>query len=416
MSIAASPSSVGGGGQENAGGGGGIETETFQRQRHQRAADAAGNTAADQRDPDYDAQQHGVRVVLVGGDDEHAQRRHQSGKGAVERTQRCFLGHQRAFGSGLQFAQRHPAQGHRQRLAAGVAGLSREYRQEQREDHQPVDGVLENRHHRAGNEGRQQVDLQPGMAEPEAAFQRCRQPFLLLDTDHAADLRRDLEGLFGEHGLAAHQAQQAALAVADRIDRVMAVEHQFHRIGQLQVRRQHEGIAQHDRFQRRAVVGKQQVTHGDDAEQPAGFVDDVTVGDECRAHQRPQLFDGLAHQHLRPEHRAHRLHHPADAAVGELLVGTPLGDGLLRRRMDNAVDEAAGQLGQHILGQRRGQVLQHFGDQRRRIFGEQLGGLSGRSGLGGQHQSAAIRFLRILLFLRHRLSLDVAGAAAPPGV
>ena len=64
------------------------------------------------------------------------------------------------------------------------------------------------------------------------------------------------------------------------------------------------------------------------------------------------MFDGVAHRHVRTEHGARRLHHPADGAFAVLLVGTPLRRQLRRRDMHDAVHQTAGEFGQHIGGER----------------------------------------------------------------
>ena len=63
-----------------------------------------------------------------------------------------FLADERARGAGLHLAERHAAQRHGERLAAGVARLAGEHRQEQREDHEAIDRVLEQADHRGGEE------------------------------------------------------------------------------------------------------------------------------------------------------------------------------------------------------------------------------------------------------------------------
>src|SRR5215204_3129398 len=93
----------------------------------------------------------------------------------------------------LDVPQRDAANGDRERLAAGVARLAGEHRQERGEDDEPVEGALEKGHHAAGGERRDQVDEQPRIAELEALADGRRDPLLLLDTHHGAGLRGDLE-------------------------------------------------------------------------------------------------------------------------------------------------------------------------------------------------------------------------------
>ena len=91
------------------------------------------------------------------------------------------------------------------------------------EDHDAVDGVLEEADDRRRDERGDQIELQPRMAELERALPRRGQALLFLDTDHRARLRADLEGLLFEQHRAAHDADEMALGVGDRIDRIVAL-------------------------------------------------------------------------------------------------------------------------------------------------------------------------------------------------
>ena len=85
-----------------------------------------------------------------------------------------------------------------------------------------------------------------GMAQLQAVHPGRGEALLLLDADHAAGLQGDLDRLRLEHGLAAHQADQALLGVEHRIDRIVPVEHQAHRVLDRHRGVQREGAAQHD--------------------------------------------------------------------------------------------------------------------------------------------------------------------------
>ena len=153
--------------------------------------------------------------------DEHAKAGGDADQQAVEEAEQAFLRHQPADELGLELAERDAAKRDRQRLAAGIAGLAGHDRQEDGEDDELVDGAFEDADHGGRDKRGEQVDLQPGMAKAEAARQGRREPLLLVDADHLARLGADLDRLFGEQLLAADQPDQAALAVADRIDREM---------------------------------------------------------------------------------------------------------------------------------------------------------------------------------------------------
>ena len=129
----------------------------------------------------------------------------------LQKPSRPSLAISRLTRPGLQLAERHAAQGHRQRLAAGIAGLPGHHRQEDGEDDEPRQRVLEQADHGGGDEGGEQVDLQPGVAKQQAARERRRQPLLLVDADHLARLGADLDRLVAEQLLAADQARQHAL-------------------------------------------------------------------------------------------------------------------------------------------------------------------------------------------------------------
>lgn len=153
------------------------------------------------------------------------------------------------------------------------------------------------------------------------------------------------------------------------------------------------------------ILGEQQITHGHDAEQFSGAVDDVAVSDDRRAHQRPQLLDGVAHRDVGEKHRPRRGHHPADRALGKLRVGAPLRNHFRRCGMHHAIDQAAGELGDDVLGQCRCEVLQYRGDDCSRMFRQQLSGFFRRSRFCGECQFAVFVVCccgSLMLFLFHR--------------
>src|SRR5665647_1196051 len=84
------------------------------------------------------------------------------------------------------------------------------------------------------------------MAKQEAAEHRCRDALFLVDADHAAGLRGDVERCCFEDHLPAHQTQQLALIVAYRVDRIMAAEHELHRFRYGYAGLEHKHIAEHD--------------------------------------------------------------------------------------------------------------------------------------------------------------------------
>ena len=88
---------------------------------------------------------------------------------------------------------------------------------------------------RGRDEGGDEIDLQPGMAEAQAARERRVEPLLLVHADHLARLGGDLDRLVAEQLLAADQPLQPPLGVADRIDRIMLRDRCLQRLVQLHV-------------------------------------------------------------------------------------------------------------------------------------------------------------------------------------
>jgi hypothetical protein len=84
-----------------------------------------------------------------------------------------------------------------------------------------------------------------GIAELEALLDRGGDALLLLDTDHRARLRGDLEGIQLEERRAAHQPHQVPLGVGHRVLRVVAVDGELHRVGHRHLGLQRERCAEH---------------------------------------------------------------------------------------------------------------------------------------------------------------------------
>ena len=177
-------------------------------------------------------------------------------KHPVAEAEQAFLGDQPADEAGLQLAERHPAQRHRERLAAGIAGLPGHDGQEDGKDDELRQRVFENADHRGGDECGQQVDLQPGMAQAQRAAERGREPLLLVDADHLARLGGDLDRLLGEEILAAHEAGQPPRAVADRIDRIMAHDRGLQRVLELHLLAKREGRSGSSGFRASPCAGR----------------------------------------------------------------------------------------------------------------------------------------------------------------
>ena len=215
------------------------------------------------------AERERLRLALRAGDDQHADAGGHADERAVQQAEQRLLRDQPARVAVPELAEREAAQRHGERLAAGVARLAGEHRQEHREHHQPVDRALEEADDRGGEEGREQVELQPRVAEAQAARPGRREALLLLDADHRAGLRADLERLLLEERAAAHRADEPPAGVAHGVDREVARHHLARGLDERQLGLERERVAQHDRLERAPVVGEQQVAHRHDAEQRA---------------------------------------------------------------------------------------------------------------------------------------------------
>ena len=279
---------------------------------------------------------------------------------AVGKTEQHFLPHERPAPARLDVPQRDAAHRDRKRLAAGIARLPREHRQEGREDHQLVEGALEDRDHASRGERGDEVDEKPRIAIFEALPDRVRDALFLLHADHRAGLRGDLEGLELEERRAAHQADQAAFGVGHGILRIVLVDRELHRVGQRQAGRQRKWIGEHHVRQARLALVEEEVAHRDEAAQLAVGVDHVDVGHEGAPHQGAQRLDRLAYRHVGAEHRQRRFHQLADGALRICPVALPL---LGHFRGRGGGDEASRprlELAEDVLHDRRIQLQQRF--------------------------------------------------------
>ena len=124
--------------------------------------------------------------VLRAGVEPHRRAGDDPDHSAVEKPETRLLEDELARRQRPQLSQREPPQGDRERLAARVAGLASEDRKERGKHDDAIDGVLEDPDHGGRHEGRQEVELEPGVAEAEGPQQVRGDPLFLLDADHAA--------------------------------------------------------------------------------------------------------------------------------------------------------------------------------------------------------------------------------------
>ena len=200
------------------------------------------------------------------------------------------------------------------------------------------------------------------MTQLQAVIPRRGDALLLLHAHHAAGLQRDLDRLGLEHGLAAHQADEAPRGVHHRVHRIVPVEDLLHRVPERHRRLQHERILDHHLRQREVVLAEEQIAHGDDAAQPALAVDHPDVGDEHALHPFAQRLDGFAHGPFRREGADHRLHHAADGVVSVERVALPLARHRVGRGAEQQLAQRIGQRGEHVLREGGRELHQRRGD------------------------------------------------------
>ncbi len=293
---------------------------------------------------------------------------------AVEETQQRLLRHRGHHAVGAQFAQGDAAQGHGQRLATGVARLAGQHRQEHRQHHDLLQRALEQADHGGGEERGEQVEDQPRQARLEAARPRRGEALFLLDADHGAGLGGDLEGLLLEHHLALDHAQQVAVGVAHRIDRVVARDHLAHGVGQVGVRAQVERVAQHHVAQQLFAPGEQQLAEGDHADQRARGIGDEDVGHHALLDDLAQRVGDFADAGAGPEHRRRALHEPAHGAFRIAVALEPELARADQRRGGDAVAALGREFLQHLDRLAGIEPAEQLGDGVVAMLGEPLRG------------------------------------------
>ena len=256
--------------------------------------------AIDHREPGHAGEHPRLRVVLHPRVDEHPGAGRHADQRAVEEPEDRLLGHRRGRAPGLQLPERHAAQRDRERLAAGVARLPREHRQEHGEQHDLLERALEEADHRRGDEGGEQVELQPRVAEHEAARPGRGEPLLLGHADHRAGLRGELDRLRLEHPCAAHRALSAGPR-RRRPDRPGKC------LSSVSFIASSSGIVVVSANTERSITSlsvcdfarEQQVAHRDDADELAVGLEHPRVGDERVLDQLAKRLDRLADRLLR---------------------------------------------------------------------------------------------------------------------
>ena len=174
--------------------------------------------------------------------------------------------------------------------------------------------------HGGGGEGGDEVDLQPGVTQLQAARERRVEALLLVDADHLTGLGGNLDRLVAEQFLAADQALQHAVRVADRIDRIMADHRRLQRLVQLHVLAEGIDVLQHDLVEPGLRRRQQHVAHHHHADELPVLLGDVAIGDHRRAGELAQRLDRLGDGHFGAEDAERRRHQVGDLRVLILAV------------------------------------------------------------------------------------------------
>ena len=131
-------------------------------------------------------------------------------------------------------------------MTACVARLAGQDREEHRQGHHLLNRLFEQTNHRRRQEGREQIELEPRVTKPQAPAPRSSQPVFVFHTDHAPRLGADLDRLLLEEDIPAHQTDQTSRFIADRIDRIMAGDHERHGVGHVHLGAQMEWLPEHN--------------------------------------------------------------------------------------------------------------------------------------------------------------------------
>ncbi len=103
---------------------------------------------------------------------------HQAGSQAVHQADQGLAEHDAAAAAEVELAEGQAAHDDGEGLGAGVAPHAGDDRHEDREDHVLGDGLLEEADDACGQEGRAEVDHQPGQAQAHRSHRRGRQAVL----------------------------------------------------------------------------------------------------------------------------------------------------------------------------------------------------------------------------------------------
>ena len=305
----------------------------------------------------------------------HSQARREAHQQPVEQAQQPLAKNHMALHSWYNVSHRDASYHRHQSLPARVARLPRHHRQEHRQEQQVIQVWIEHAHDGRRHESDPQIDLQPGVTQPQTAQHRRAQALPPFHAHHRAHLRADFVRARLEQVLPPHQAHQPPLVIAHRVHRKMPVHRSLHRLQQIAIGPQGEHVRPHHFAQLFVRIAQHQIAHHQHPQQTVVAIRHIAVGNERLFGQVPQRLNRLAHRHLRTKHRHRRLHQPAHAIARVLLVVHPLVRLFNRRRRQHRAAFFVRELQQHLLRRHwihRQQSLRHrliraLRQQRRRL-------------------------------------------------
>jgi len=272
--------------------------------------------------------------------------------------------------------------------------LSGEDGEEHGQDHDLLDGAFKRAHHGGGKKRRQEIQLQPRMAELEAAPPGCGQP-VFPNPDHATGLGTDPCVLLLEQNVAADQPDQYAVLAADRIDRVVFAPYRADRLGNGCAWREKKRIADHDVRNTLGGIGQEHIAHDQNTQQYAVRIRYVTVGDEGLLDHDAQHVHRFPYSELRPEEPHGLFHQASDRVHREVQVHRPLLAPPLREQGQDGCLSPFFEAREDLQGLRVAQQEQYLGDGLVGLFHQRLEALRGRILLDVRDQGLDVLFVAL---------------------
>lgn len=206
-------------------------------------------------------------------------------------------------------------------LGSGVAALAGDYGEEDGEDRELGDDVFEAGDDGGGEEGRGEVDEEPGQAVTERCGDGGEGTFVFSGAEHLLDIAGEfvldvLDELFD-----ADDTQQSVFGIDHGGGEVASFGEFGGGLFAIGEGVESEEVAAHDLFERLAGLGEHEVAHIDDADELVGIIEDVGIGEGVTfLCERADFFYGVADPGSFPEGEELGAHEAADAVFGELEV------------------------------------------------------------------------------------------------